>query len=232
MKRIGFHLLTAAALLAFLHTSPIGAQEEYKYPDPKRWTDKINEYKEWDSRNAYPENAVLFAGSSSIVGWKTAEGFPDLPVMNRGFGGSYTAELLYYVDTLVIPYAPKVVVIYEGDNDIAGGIPPARVHEDMVRLVERIHEALPKTHIIYLPAKLCHARWDRREAVSELNRRICEYADSHKYVTFVDTAAALLDGEGNPVSEYFLPDQLHLNDKGYTRWNELLGPVLADVYKR
>jgi hypothetical protein len=37
--------------------------------------------------NTLALNPVLFIGSSSIVFWETAKSFPDLPLINRGFGG-------------------------------------------------------------------------------------------------------------------------------------------------
>lgn len=226
MKGHGLYL-SVAVLMAVLANGSLTAGEEIRYPDPTRWEEAIERYREWDSKNAPPQDPVLFVGSSSIVGWKTAEAFPDLPVMNRGFGGSYTADLLYYVDTLVIPYRPRVIVLYEGDNDIAGGIPPQRVHQDFIQLIDRIHAALPQTHIIYVPAKICRARWDKRGAVTELNRLNKALIDSKDYLTYIDTVSVLLDEDGKPISDCFLDDQLHLNEKGYARWNTVLAPVLA-----
>jgi len=63
---------------------------------------------------------ILFTGSSSVRFWKDIQSyFPEYNVVNRGFGGSTMADLLYYTDKLIIPYRPRMIFIYEGDNDLA-----------------------------------------------------------------------------------------------------------------
>ena len=57
-------------------------------PDPARFESEIAAFEAWDHQNSFPHDAILFVGSSSIRLWQTAESFPDLPVINRGFGGS------------------------------------------------------------------------------------------------------------------------------------------------
>ncbi|MFG0259146.1 MAG: hypothetical protein ACF8LK_02245, partial [Phycisphaerales bacterium JB041] len=62
---------------------------------------------------------VLFIGSSSFRLWKTLEAdMVPVPVLNRGFGGSKTGEVLAVFDRIVVPYAPSVIVYYCGDNDL------------------------------------------------------------------------------------------------------------------
>jgi len=47
-------------------------------------------------------------------------------VINRGFGGSHMADCALLVDRVVIPYRPKMVLLYAGDNDIAEARTPNR----------------------------------------------------------------------------------------------------------
>jgi lysophospholipase L1-like esterase len=232
MKKSLHQILIPSIIFISLSACAESAKDtvDFSYPDPKRWTEDIQKFLEWDAKNCFPKDAVLFYGSSSIRYWNTAISFPDLPVMNRGFGGSYTAEALYYVKELVIRYQPRVVIIYEGDNDIAGGIPPETVHQDFIKLTTAIHEALPQTHIIYLAVKLCQQRWNQREKVVALNAMNKAYCETKDYMTFVDTAAVLLGSDQLPISEYFLSDQLHLNEQGYARWNALVGPIILKKY--
>jgi lysophospholipase L1-like esterase len=210
----------------------VSSEEESKvqYPDPHRFDNEIKAFQEWDSKNSFPKDAILFVGSSSIRFWKTAESFFDLPVINRGFGGSYAADALFLVNETVLKYKPKLIVIYEGDNDIAGSIPPRLVHEDLVKLTNTIHEKLPEAQIICLAAKICSSRWHLREAVIQLNYLNKQYAEMNDYLTFVDISKVLLNAEGLPIDELFIPDKLHLNDRGYARWSALLSPVLIERY--
>jgi lysophospholipase L1-like esterase len=232
MKENLFRLFLVTAILASFSAYAESSKKssDIKYPDPQRFADKIKEYQQWDRKNACPKDAVLFVGSSSIVFWNTADSFPDLPVINRGFGGSYTAEALYYVNDLVIKYKPRVVIVYEGDNDIAGAVPPQSVHKDFIALADAIHTALPDTEIICLAAKLCRIRWKWQAEINELNELNKAYSKLKHYITFVDTASILLGTDRLPKEDYFLSDQLHLNDKGYARWNSLLAPVIKERY--
>ena len=83
---------------------------------------EIREYKRQDSI-AFPKaNSILFVGSSSFAFWKTMqEDLKEYPVINRGFGGSELSHAILYADKIILPYRPKQVVIYSGENDIAVG---------------------------------------------------------------------------------------------------------------
>jgi lysophospholipase L1-like esterase len=200
------------------------------YPDPKRWSEKAEAFEQWDRKNSYPENAVLFVGSSSIVNWSTARAFADLPVINRGFGGSIMADSVYYVDAFVLKYRPKVVVVYAGDNDCAVGIPPGSVAADFVKLADKIHAALPATQIICLSVKLSDSRKDFWSQIRKVNALYKEYAETKKYITYVDVNVALQKEDGTPDPAYFVSDRLHLNEKGYAVWNRLLSEVIKERY--
>ena len=190
-------------------------------------------FAEWDSKNSFPTNAVVFVGSSSIRLWSTANAFGgEYPVINRGFGGSYMADSVHYSETLILKYKPRVVVVFAGTNDIAGTIPAAWVHRDFVRLVEIIHTALPKTEIIYLPITPTRSRWHLQNEMEKVNALIEGYAAGKDYLTFVDVVQAFLGSDGLPNPELFVADRLHLNDKGYETWNRALAPVLRERYAR
>ncbi len=200
------------------------------YPDPKRWSKDAETFAQWDRKNSFPADAVVFVGSSSIRYWPTAEGFGDLPVINRGYGGSIMADSIYYADAFILKYKPKVVVVYAGDNDCSGKLPPASVAGDFEKLADTIHEALPNTEIICLSVKRSDSRkhlWPQMEQVNKLYKK---YAQTQSYITYVDVDAVLLTEDGTPDPELYLSDRLHLSEKGYAAWNRLLGPILKDRY--
>ena len=43
-----------------------------------------------------------------------------LPVLNRGIAGACLQQLAVYADQIIAPYSPRTVVVYAGENDIAG----------------------------------------------------------------------------------------------------------------
>ena len=75
-----------------------------------------------------------------------AEDFPGIKVINRGFGGSEIADSTFYVDRIVIPQQPKIVVIYAGDNDLVSGKTPQQVFEDYKTFGGRINENHMSAH--------------------------------------------------------------------------------------
>ena len=127
--------------------------------DPARWEKDISQFEAWDRQNSPARESVLFVGSSSIRMWPTRVDFPDLPVINRGFGGAHISDVNAFTERVVLPYAPRIIVFYCGDNDIKAGKSIARVVGDYRAFVDVIHRALPETRIIYLPIKPSVSRW-------------------------------------------------------------------------
>src|SRR5690606_14493994 len=110
----------------------------------------IARFQAWDRQNAVPENGIVFVGSSSIVRWNTAERFPELPVINRGFGGSHISDVNHYIEDTVLRYEPALIVFYAGNNDIQSGKTPEQVLDDYREFVERTHARLPETRILFI----------------------------------------------------------------------------------
>lgn len=212
-----------AALPALAQTTQPAA------PDPGRFANDIRNFHQWDEKNSFPSDAVLFVGSSSTVGWKTHAAFPQWPVINRGFGGSYMTDLNHYFDDVVRPYNARVIVVYEGDNDIEGGRTPEQVSADYATFVSKVRAIQPKTPIILLAIKPSSSRWKVWPQAQAANRLIAELATKEQGVTFVDVATPLLGPDGKPRDELYKGDRLHLKDNGYEIWTKTLEPVLTPL---
>jgi lysophospholipase L1-like esterase len=197
--------------------------------DPNRFSAEIRAFEDLDRQNSVPRDAVLFIGSSSIRLWKTAESFPDLPVINRGFGGSVVADSLHFADRIILKYRPRVIVFYAGDNDIAAGMSPREVFDDIQAFVDLIHKRLPATRIIFLAIKPSRARWEHWPKMQEANALVAALAEKNDQLEYVDTTTPMLGPDGQPRRELFLDDGLHLNENGYATWNTVLEPVLQSA---
>jgi len=198
------------------------------YRSPQRWAPDIAAFKKMDDQNFPPQNAVLFVGSSSIRLWDIKKFFPDLAAINRGFGGSYISESVYYADKIVLPYKPRIIVFYAGDNDIAGKKPPELLLSDFNDFATIVHKNLPKTRIIYIAIKPSIKRWLMWPQAKKANDLILQYCRSTDFAQFLDIAPAMLGADGKPRPELFVPDGLHLNETGYQLWTKMLNPMLAD----
>jgi lysophospholipase L1-like esterase len=197
-------------------------------PSPQPWRAAIEQFVADDSAHPPPQHAVLFVGSSSIRMWTTlARDFPGVPTINRGFGGSAVADSTHYADRIIIPYRPRVIVMYAGDNDIEEGCTPRQVLDEFEAFVARVRRELPNVAIVYISIKPSPARWSLWPQMREANREIARWAGSRKRVTFVDVAPGMLGSDGKPRANLFREDGLHLARAGYAIWIAALEPVLA-----
>jgi lysophospholipase L1-like esterase len=191
------------------------------------FANEIAAFEKWDRQNAVPRDAILFVGSSSIRLWQTAESFPDLPVINRGFGGSTIADVNRYADRIVVKYKPRLIVFYAGDNDIAGGKSPQQVFSDFKLFVAHASKELPESRVVFLSIKPSPSRAEFWPKVREANSLIEEFVKSNPQLTYVDIATPMLGDDGKPRKELFLDDDLHMNEVGYRIWVEVVRPVLT-----
>jgi len=173
-----------------------------------------------------PGSVVLF-GSSSFRLWPDAEtAFPGHRVVNLGFGGCEFRDLADYFERLVVPLAPKVILLYGGDNDLASGKSPERVEADLRRLAEQIRTALPGARVGILAVKPSQSRRHLLGVQQETNARLRQFARGHRNSDNLDIATPLLDRQGEPEPALFKGDRLHLNAAGYARWRSVIGPYL------
>ena len=81
-------------------------------PSPLRFMQKplvgdqvsIDLFRQWDKKNSRVIDPVVFVGSSSIRKWFTAEYFPAIPIINRGFGGSHISDVNYFINETVLKH--------------------------------------------------------------------------------------------------------------------------------
>lgn len=196
------------------------AQEVPFQNEVKSLTERIDQ-------GGWKPNSFLFTGSSTVRLWKNLqEEFPEIPIINTGFGGSKASDLLIHLDELVIRYSPEKVLIYEGDNDINDGKEVAQIMEDIDQLVTKIHQKLPETNIVLISAKPSPSRWQLKTSYTVLNDLMRQYATTHDQVNFMNIWNVMLDKTGRPISEIFTADSLHMNEKGYAIWNKSVIPFM------
>lgn len=225
IKLLGLICLIAAVAADTAKVEVSAPQEKAVSP----WEETICEFEQWDAKNTPPQNAVLFVGSSSIRGWKTAQCFPELTVINRGFGGSKIPDVLAFTDRIVVKYKPRLIVFYCGDNDIAENMPPETVRDNFVIFAQRMARQLPETPIIYITIKPSGARWSLWPQMQQANALIKTYCQKHEKLYWLDLASGLLGDDGQPNDVFFLEDRLHLSDKGYALWTQKLRELIHQV---
>ena len=193
-----------------------------------RWEPSIQKFEARDAKNPPEKGGIVFVGSSSMVMWKTDVDFPELKIINRGFGGSQTADSVEFADRIVLKYEPRIVALYAGDNDIAAGKSPDQVVADTKKFFALVHDALPDTKIIYVAIKPSILRWKLVDKNREANAKIRAITEKDDRMTFCDIDTPMIGADGKPRKELFIEDGLHLSRAGYDLWNTIIGPMLTD----
>lgn len=228
--RKGIHIFLTGWLAMTFWLAAAGAlaqQSKTNPPHHLQWEQTIRAFEAADRTNPPPSEAVLFIGSSSIRLWTNAPAqFPKHRIINRGFGGSHLSDSVAFVDRIVVPYHPKMILLYAGDNDIAAGVSPQQVSADFREFVAKVQAALPQTPIAYIAIKPSPSRMNCFAAAQEANRLIAGFIAQNPKLRYVDVFTPMLGTDGRPRAELFRSDRLHLNDAGYQLWAEQVRLVL------
>ena len=195
-------------------------------PPASQWEDAIRAFEEADRKSPPPADAILFIGSSSIRLWNLKDYFPDLQVINRGFGGSYISDSVEFLSRIAIPYKPRIVVLYAADNDIKDGKLPDVLLADFKAFAALLEERLPAARLVFISIKPSPARWQLFERMKEANEKIRAFIATDPRLIYVDVVPPMLGADGKPRPELFVEDQLHLSPSGYRLWASLLRGAL------
>lgn len=217
MRRL--FVLTVCAVCLYL---PVSAQTPPFYDD-------IKHFKSLDSAAFPQQGAILFVGSSSFTMWRDVQDyFPGYPIINRGFGGSSLPDLIRYADEIIFPYKPKQILIYCGENDLAASdtVTAQLVLKRFKELFGIIRAKMPQVPIAFVSLKPSPSRRHLSPKMTEANSLVKQYLKSKKKTAFIDVYHSMFNKEGAVMSEIFLQDSLHMNEKGYAIWKEQLAPFL------
>lgn len=220
MKKI--FLYCKILLLLVLATPNLSnAQENHAY-----WND-VQTIMKYDNIYTPPASPILFVGSSSIRKWTTLQkSFGSYVVMNRGVGGFVTNDLIFYANELIFKYRPRQLIIYVGENDLPQKTATAdtifKRFEDLYNL---IRSKLPDILIDYIALKPSPSRSEFYQKAKTANKMISDFLKEQHNAKFIDVFTPMYNnGKGRP--ELFVGDMLHMNEKGYGIWEELVRPYL------
>ena len=172
----------------------------------------------------------MFVGSSSIRLWEGLDSaFPGVNLVQRGFGGSELGDVVYRAPSIVLPYRPRLVVLYAGDNDLAAGKSPNQVLKEYESFVSLVLGELPETRIAFISIKPSPARWELIDNIRAANALVGNRVKTDPRLIYVDVFTPMLGADGFPRKELFDEDKLHLNAKGYVLWRNLLRPVVRET---
>lgn len=210
-------------LIAFVFCSIFQSYSQQKAP----FYQEISAFKKADSIQMPTKNGILFVGSSSLRMWKDLETtYKSYNAINRGFGGSNLEQAIYYADDIIFPYQPKQIVIYSGENDISEGNTPEITFDRFKILFKLIRKKLTESTISYISIKPSISREKLMPQMIYTNELIKSFLSAHANTSFIDVFHPMLQPNGKVISDIFLQDNLHMNQKGYDIWLKAITPYL------
>lgn len=221
-------VIITCGLIQFTHPQDSSSQRNRNY-----FQNEVEILLQRDSLNPPSQHSIEFIGSSIFRLWvNLKEQMDPLPVFNRAFGGSRTSDILYFMDTLVFPYHPKIIVYYCGSNDAGGSVPVYTIVSNIKLFFERVEERLPDTKIFFVSVNRSPVRKAKWGAIDSTNTIIKEFCSKSPRRKFIDVNPVLFDAKGNPRVELYREDQLHFKEEAYGEFTKIIKPILMKEWSQ
>ena len=149
---------------------------------------------------------------------------------NRGISGDISFGVLHRLQEVTEGHPAKVFILI-GINDISRDIPDNVILRNDERIVQRIQKESPHTRIYFqtlMPVNNQFTQhknhYNKDEHISAVNEGLKTIAAKY-HITLIDLHPHFLDEQGRMNAAYTM-DGLHLNEKGYQVWKQVLQPYL------
>jgi len=185
------------------------------------------------------EAQVVFLGDSITAGWNGQKAlfekeYAQYKAANFGIGGDRTQHVLWRVENGEFEgIKPKVVVLMIGTNNSGvGDNSVEQIAAGIKNIITAIHKRTPDTKVLLLaifPRGAGETGNPGRTKNKAVNEIIAKFHDGKK-VHYFDIGAKFLAADGT-LSKEIMPDQLHLNAKGYQIEADAIREKLAELAK-
>lgn len=224
----GLSLTMAATALAQTPTAQTPASKAARPAQTgPRFASEIQAFAAADKANPPAPCQVVFVGSSTIHFWDTlGADMAPIKVINRGFGGSTMPDANQYFDETVGRYRPKLIVYYEGDNDINAKHTSDQLLADFKTWVAMKDAKLGATPVIFISIKPSKIRWDQYAAQQDANAKLKAYIATRPDLSYLNIVPSMLDKSGQPLDIY-RADGLHMVPAGYAIWTPIVKKAIS-----
>jgi hypothetical protein len=155
--------------------------------------------------------AVIVANSQGErwIYYNWARTWSGVPILNRSAGGSTWNVMYKYIDITITMYNPKVIVLYQGENEYNGyGWRADQINASFIRYFDEVRRQNPQAHIIVLSMMKIPKLASLHADIDKLNGYYKAKALSDANASFEDIASVY------PYTNAALwrTDLIHLND--------------------
>ena len=120
-------------------------------------------------------------------------------------------------------------------NDIMGTAQdkkPEEVAALFRNVLKTIRKSHPSTPVFWIAVTPTPSRWKVWPEIQKANAMIRKICENKKNTYFITTDFAFLNENGVPNDELFRDDKLHLTDKGYAVWTQIIRKELNNVLNK
>jgi lysophospholipase L1-like esterase len=173
---------------------------------------------------------IVFLGNSITDGCEWNELFNNRHIKNRGISADRSSWLLDRLDPIIAGH-PKKVFLLIGTNDLAAGISPEEVTENIEKLLNRFAEESARTKIyvqsifpvngVDITRDTRSPHWDKEQEIIETNKLLKDLCKGRNNVLYIDVYSSLINDRGQ-LNVRYSNDGLHLMGEGYLVWKSVI----------
>ena len=152
--------------------------------------------------------------------------------VKRGYGGAHFYDLIHFTERLVTPHCRASALICFVANDISGkdsDLSPREVYKLFKFFTRQVHRIHPELPIYFIEITPTPSRWKVWDQISQVNAKVKQYAATNSMINFISTQKKFLGPKGRPHPDLFVSDSLHLSDKAYWLWSEIIKNKLTQI---
>jgi hypothetical protein len=217
------YLVLLLSVITLLSCSPV--RKYHSLPEVLSWEPDIQKFEQLDKTSKYPDDAILFAGSSSIRLWTSLEkDMAPYHIIQRGYGGAHLSDFAVYAPRIIDNHKCQALVLFIA-NDITGSESdrtPEEVASLFKSVVKTFRKVNPEAPVFWIEITPTASRWKVWPEIQEANAMVKKACSKEKNIFFITTHDAFLNEDGLPKDELFLDDKLHLTEKGYEVWKGII----------
>ena len=224
------NLILLLSAITILSCSPV--RKYQSLPEVLSWEPDIQKFEQLDKTEKYSDEAILFAGSSSIRLWTSLEkDMSPYHIIKRGYGGAHLSDFSVFAPRIFGNHKCQALVLFIA-NDITGSESdrtPQEVASLFRTVVKTFRSANPEAPVFWIEITPTSSRWKVWPEIQKANALVKNSCNKFKNTYFISTRDAFLNEKGLPKDELFVDDKLHLNEKGYQVWTGIIKKELDKV---
>lgn len=171
------------------------------------------------------KSQIIMLGDSITAGGEWQEFFPQSKIVNRGIGNDTSTGILNRVDAYLKSYPDKIFLLI-GINDLLNEGKVEDVFCNVTRIIDLISKNAPDSKLFIQSVLPCRKDFHVDKKILQLNKKLQSESERRK-IAYINLYSRYVGSDGEQLPHLFVSDGIHLSDRGYTMWVEILRPYIS-----